>query len=81
YPGMALAQTLGMQDSLQVLDPPVSSEGLYLALSHQSPCNQPQLREDLAREMKAIVSGALPEQLLRQNLERWHQQHTAAIVQ
>lgn len=81
FPGMALAQTLGMQDRLQVLDPPVSSEGLYLALSHHSPCNQPKLREDFAREMNQIVSGALPAQLLRQNLERWHQQHAAVLVQ
>ncbi|MNY67908.1 hypothetical protein D3C86_2055850 [compost metagenome] len=68
---MALARTLGIADTLQVLEPPISSEGLYLALSHDSPCNQPQLRAALAREMEKIVTGALPEQLLQQNLERW----------
>jgi len=71
YPGMALARTLGITDTVQVLQPPVSSEGLYLAMSHESPCNKPQLREALAREMAKIVGGALPEQLLQQNLERW----------
>ncbi|MFV3289701.1 substrate-binding periplasmic protein [Pseudomonas sp. NY11955] len=71
YPGMALARTLGIAAAVQVLQPPVSSEGLYLAISHFSPCNQPQLREALAREMAKIVAGPLPEQLLKQNLERW----------
>ncbi|MNM62556.1 Bacterial extracellular solute-binding protein, family 3 [compost metagenome] len=71
YPGMALARTLGIAGTVQVLEPPVSSEGLYLALSHDSPCNEPQLREALAREMEKIVAGELPGQLLQQNLERW----------
>ncbi|MFB4401599.1 transporter substrate-binding domain-containing protein [Pseudomonas inefficax] len=71
YPGLALTRTLGIADTVQVLEPPISSEGLYLALSHDSPCNQPKLREALAREMEKIVAGALPEQLLQQNLERW----------
>ncbi|HEN8798301.1 TPA: transporter substrate-binding domain-containing protein [Pseudomonas putida] len=70
YPGMALARTLGITGTLQVLEPPVSSEGLYLALSRNSRCNQSQLREALAREMERIVAGELPERLLKQNLER-----------
>ena len=71
YPGMALARTLGIASTVQVLEPPISSEGLYLALSHDSSCNRPHLREALAREMEKIVAGALPQQLLQQNLERW----------
>lgn len=71
YPGMALVRSLGIAGTVRVLEPPISSEGLYLAMSHHSPCNQPQLREALAREMEKIVAGALPEQLLQQNLERW----------
>ncbi|MFJ4055682.1 substrate-binding periplasmic protein [Pseudomonas sp. NPDC089743] len=74
YPGMAMARTLGMEAQLKVLDPPVSSEGLYLALSQASPCNQPRLRERLAQKMKEIVAGPLPGQLLAKNLERWKQQ-------
>lgn len=71
YPGMALVRTLGIAGLVQVLAPPISSEGLYLAMSRESPCNQPQLREALAREMEKIVAGSLPEQLLQENLERW----------
>ncbi|MFG0399136.1 substrate-binding periplasmic protein [Pseudomonas sp. zjy_11] len=71
YPGMALARTLGIAATVQVLQPPVSSEGLYLAISRESPCNRPSLREALAREMAKIVDEAMPEQWLKQNLERW----------
>ncbi|WP_027907794.1 substrate-binding periplasmic protein [Pseudomonas taiwanensis] len=78
YPGMALARTLGMDPLLKVLEPPVASEGLYLALSHQSPCNQPLLRQQLAQKMKAIVDGSLPAQWLEQNLERWKKQQKNA---
>ena len=74
YPGMALARTQGWDTQLKVLEPPVSSEGLYLALSQQSKCNQPALRERLARRMKALGDGAVPEQLVEKNLELWRQQ-------
>ncbi|MDF0732755.1 transporter substrate-binding domain-containing protein [Pseudomonas entomophila] len=78
FPGKALAQTLGIDGQLQVLEPPVSSEGLYLALSHNSRCNQPQLREALARQMQAVVEGPLPEALVARNLERWKAQQDAS---
>ncbi|MNG87048.1 L-cystine-binding protein TcyA precursor [compost metagenome] len=80
YPGMALARTLGIETKLKVLEPAVSSEGLYLALSHASACNQPQLREQLARKMEEIVSGPLPQALLEQNLQRWQLQHKEGVA-
>ncbi|MDU9403584.1 transporter substrate-binding domain-containing protein [Pseudomonas sp. zfem004] len=76
YPGLALARTLGKEQQLEILEPPVSSEGLYLALSHKSPCNTPELREQLALKLKALVAGPLPEQLMTENLERWKRQQT-----
>jgi polar amino acid transport system substrate-binding protein len=74
YPGLALARTLGKAQQLQVLEPPISSEGLYMALSRKSACNMPQLREQLARQIEALTAGALPEQLVAHNLERWQRQ-------
>lgn len=74
YPGMALAETQGMEKRLEVLDPPVSSEGLYLALSRNAPCNQPALRKQMAEKMQEIVASPLPEQWLAQNLALWKQQ-------
>lgn len=78
YPGQALADSLGMQDDLLVLDPPISSEGLYLTLSHNSACNDAWLRGMLAKKMTEAVTAGLPEAFLQANLQRWKdQQHTA----
>ncbi|MGL4317493.1 MAG: substrate-binding periplasmic protein [Pseudomonas sp.] len=74
YPGVALADTLGMQADLETLEPPISSEGLYLTLSHDSACNEPWLRGQLAKKMTELTAAGLPETLLQRNLERWKAQ-------
>ncbi|PWB35128.1 amino acid ABC transporter substrate-binding protein [Pseudomonas sp. SDI] len=75
YPGLALARTLGMEHDLLVLQPAVSSEGLHVALSRKSACNQELLRAQLAEKMVELVKTPLPEQFLRQNLALWDRQH------
>ncbi|QXI36537.1 substrate-binding periplasmic protein [Pseudomonas xantholysinigenes] len=79
YPGLALARTLDKDEALDILDPPISSEGLYLALSRKSGCNVPALREKLARKMSELVAGPLPGQLVEQNLERWRRQQVESV--
>lgn len=79
YPGVALAETLGMLDSLQTLEPPISSEGLYLALAHNSACNDPWLRGQLAQKMTELTATGLPETLLQRNLERWRIQQSKTV--
>ena len=74
YPGQALADSLGIQDDLLVLDPPISSEGLFLTLSHNSACNDAWLRGMLAKKMTEAVASGLPEALLQRNLQRWKEQ-------
>ncbi|HSC82889.1 MAG TPA: transporter substrate-binding domain-containing protein [Pseudomonas sp.] len=74
YPGVALADTLGMQADLETLEPPISSEGLYLTLSHDSACNEPWLRGQLAKKMTELTAAGLPETLLQRNLQRWKAQ-------
>ena len=74
YPGQALANSLGMQDDLLVLDPPISSEGLYLTLSHNSACNDAWLRGMLAKKMNEAIASGLPDDLLQRNLQRWNDQ-------
>jgi polar amino acid transport system substrate-binding protein len=74
YPGQALADSLGMQDDLLVLDPPISSEGLYLTLSHNSACNDAWLRGMLAKKMTEALASGLPEVLIQRNLQRWKDQ-------
>ncbi|TBU86450.1 substrate-binding periplasmic protein [Phytopseudomonas dryadis] len=74
YPGLALAETLGLQDDLQVLEPPVSREWLHLALSHNSACNDAWLRAQLAKKMTEFRASGLPETLVQRNLQRWKAQ-------
>jgi polar amino acid transport system substrate-binding protein len=74
YPGFALARTLGIYDQVQALEPPVSSDGLYLALSRSSKCITPSLRDRMAAQMQAIVSSPLPQALVKANLELWNSQ-------
>ena len=78
YPGLALAETLGLEEDLAVLDPPFSSEGLHLALSHNSACNDAWLRGQLARKMTEFTAAGLPQSLLQRNLQRWKDQPAQA---
>ncbi|MVW77072.1 substrate-binding periplasmic protein [Pseudomonas xionganensis] len=74
YPGLAVAGTQGLEEHLQILQPPISSEGLYLTLSHNSACNDAWLRGQLAVKMNQALLAGLPEQLLQRNLLLWQSQ-------
>lgn len=74
YPGIALAETLGMADDLEALEPPISSEGLYLTLSFNSACNEPWLRGQLAKKMTEFTASGVPDALLQRNLKLWKEQ-------
>ncbi len=78
YPGLALARKMNIADQLEVLSPPVSSEGLFLTLSHDSACNEPWLRGQLAKKMTELTAAGLPQSLLQSNLERWEQETAQA---
>ncbi|NQD94495.1 transporter substrate-binding domain-containing protein [Pseudomonas sp. CrR25] len=77
-PALAQAYTQGLQDDLLALNPPIGSEGLYLALSHNSACNDPWLRGQLAKKMTELAATELPETLLQDNLQRWKEQQLRA---
>jgi len=74
YPGKALVDSLGLTDELVALEPPISSEALYLTLSHNSACNEPWLRGQLAIKMTELTAAGVPERLLQLNVERWKAQ-------
>ncbi|UVE19262.1 transporter substrate-binding domain-containing protein [Pseudomonas sp. LS44] len=80
YPGLAVADTLGLRGDLEALDPPISSEGLYLALSHNSACNDAWLRGQLAKKMTELTAAGMPETLLQRNLERWKAQQLQPVA-
>ncbi|MBD9464434.1 substrate-binding periplasmic protein [Pseudomonas sp. Pdm06] len=74
YSGLAMAQTLGMANDLQAAPQPVDKPGLFLAVSHNSACNDPWLRGQLAQKMTELAASGLTEAVLQRNLERWKTQ-------
>jgi ABC-type amino acid transport substrate-binding protein len=74
YSGAATAQTLGLSKDLQASELPVDRPGLYLALSHDSGCNDPWLRGQLARKMTELAASGVPPEVLSRNVERWKAQ-------
>ena len=74
YAGMATAQTLGIADDLLVHPQPVDQPGLFLAVSHDSACNEPWLRGQLAKKMTELPASGLTEAVVQRNLERWKTQ-------
>lgn len=78
-PAFAQAYTLGLQNDLLALNPPISSEGLYLALSHNSACNDPWLRGQLAKKMTELAASDLAETLLQRNFLLWKEQQPQPV--
>jgi polar amino acid transport system substrate-binding protein len=79
FPGRALAKKLGMDTAVEPLEPPISSEGLYLALSRNAQCIHPALRNRINDEMQKIVSSPLPQALVQSNLELWSEQQREGL--
>lgn len=77
--GLALAGSLGVSDKLDILEPPISSEKLYLALSHNSACNDGWLRGQLAKKMTELAASGAQQALLQRNLERWKLQQAQTV--
>lgn len=80
YSGAATAQALGMQNDLTTSELPIDRPGLYLALSHDSACNDGWLRGQLAKKMTELAASGLPPELLSRNVERWKAQQQQPIV-
>jgi len=50
---------------------------MHLAISHDSACNDPWLRGQLALQMTELQAAGVPERLLVDNLALWKQQRLA----
>lgn len=74
YSGMAAAQALGMTNDLLAFEQPIDRPGLFLAVSHNSACNDPWLRGQLAKKMTELPASGLTEAALQRNIERWKAQ-------
>jgi polar amino acid transport system substrate-binding protein len=74
YAGMAMAQTLGMSNALIARGLPLDRPGLYLALSHNSACNDAWLRGQLAKKLTELPASGVSQAVLQRNVERWKAQ-------
>jgi ABC-type amino acid transport substrate-binding protein len=79
YSGMAMAKTLGMANDLVARAQPVDKPGLFLAVSHNSACNDPWLRGQLAKKMTELPASGLTEAVLQRNIERWNAQQKQPV--
>lgn len=75
-PSLARATTMGLQDDLLPLSPPIEGRPMYWALSHNSACNDGWLRGQLAKKMTELAASELPASLLEKNLQLWKQQQS-----
>jgi ABC-type amino acid transport substrate-binding protein len=74
YSGMAMTQSLGMGNDLIARGLPVDRPGLYIALSHNSACNDAWLRGQLAKKLTELPISGASEAVLQRNIERWKAQ-------
>lgn len=74
YAGMAMAQSLGMANDLTVRGTPLDRPGLFLALSHNSACNDAWLRGQLAKKLTELSASGVAQAVMQRNVERWQAQ-------
>jgi len=74
YAGMAMVQGLGLSDEVIANGLPVDRPGLFLAVSHNSACNDAWLRGQLARRVAELAGGTAADAALQRNLARWMRQ-------
>lgn len=79
YSGMAMAQSLGMSNELVTRGLPLDRPGLYLALSHNSACNDAWIRGQLAKKLTELPASGVSQAVLQRNIERWKAQMQAPL--
>ncbi|HKS12433.1 MAG TPA: transporter substrate-binding domain-containing protein [Pseudomonas sp.] len=79
YSGMAMVQSLGMGNDLIARGLPLDRPGLYLALSHNSACNDAWLRGQLAKKLTELPASGVAQAVLQRNVERWEAQMQAPL--
>ena len=73
-PGLALAAKLNIT-SLKTAPVAVSTENLFLTLSHKSPCNTGELRGRIAKAVLSLTKENAMKALIDTNILLWHKQN------
>lgn len=79
YAGMAMAQSLGMANDLVARGQALDHPGLFLALSHNSACNDAWLRGQLAKKLTELPASGVVQAVVQRNVERWQAQLQAPL--
>lgn len=79
YAGMGMVQGLGLGNELIARGLPVDRPGLYLAVSHNSACNDAWLRGQLAKKLTELPISGASQAVLQRNVERWKAQMQAPL--
>lgn len=69
-PAQAYIARLGI-DGLAAEPGTISDEGLYLTVSHRSPCNTPEMRARLAKAMYQLDRQNVMKKLVEQSVQAW----------
>lgn len=70
-PGIAYAKLWGMSEAIDMMDNPISSEGLYLTISQRSVCNSEALRIQLAQTVAEMMAEGFMAEALQRGLDDW----------
>lgn len=70
-PAQAYARDWGIAADNHAIGPAISSEGLYLTLSHLSRCNDGALRGQLTRAIRNIIEQGKAEEALQAGMALW----------
>lgn len=71
-PGVAYVQKLGLEE-VRYVDPSVSSEGLFLTISKMSPCNTPEIKQNIAVALRDLVAEGESQAALITALAEWRE--------
>lgn len=70
-PGMAYAEHLGILDKVSAVEPSISSEGLFLAISKLSPCNTPEFKNRISIALSELVAQSVPQEAMLDGMADW----------
>lgn len=73
-PGLALAAKLNIT-GLKMAPVAVSTEDLFLTLSHKSPCNTSELRGRISKAMVGLTKDNVMKSLIDTNIQLWRKQN------
>jgi polar amino acid transport system substrate-binding protein len=71
-PAQAYANSWGLADRHAITGPAISSEGLFLTISHLSECNTGELRGKLTKAVRELVESGETEKALQNGLRMWN---------